>query len=229
MKTPKTPDGKIVTRYLDLMVEIKQRIAIIDSVIDRSEKGGNYLPPRATYEVLYLQLRYICELIALGSLLMHEDIPATRSATMMKTYAADHIMTMLHKLKPDFYPTPIAGAQTRKLSVLPGETQPRKHHHITPLKEGYLGRDDLKRLYAKTGEVLHQGTLKTLLSGQKREIDFTAITDWRDKIIALLKEHIISIGDGDVKVIVQMRPLGERAEATTSIAAPAGFRVPGID
>lgn len=236
MTKQKAPDNKIVTRYLDLMLEIKQRIALMNDVIEKSMKGEFPLPPRPTMELLYLQLRYICELIALGSLLMHEDIPSARSATMLKSYAADYIMTMLHKLKPDFYPTSIEKSEmllhTPQMPVtIPNLPRQPNHFHVTPRKEGYLSRDDLKKLYAKTGEILHQGNLKNVLAGTQREVDFNAIIKWRDLIMALLNSHIISIGNGDHKVVVSMQVDGDfRPKAVTIAAVPHGHawqRFPG--
>src|ERR1700689_5024190 len=87
------------------MHEIKQRTVIIgDACL------GKYAPsllPVAALELCYLQLRMICELIALSSLLAHGDIEAVSTRKTLTRYEADWILDRLFAIHPDFYPQPI--------------------------------------------------------------------------------------------------------------------------
>jgi hypothetical protein len=85
--------------YAGLMDEIKARISWIDAAIDQTSKWPDRV---AVYEFSYLQLRMVCESIALGCLIAHGDVGI---ANKLKTqYAADKIIAELGKLHPDVLP-----------------------------------------------------------------------------------------------------------------------------
>jgi hypothetical protein len=56
--------------YADLLEEAKVRIFSIDAVIG----GGAGIPDPLAREYAYLQLRMLCEVIALGCLVAHGDL-----------------------------------------------------------------------------------------------------------------------------------------------------------
>ncbi len=95
-------DEKALPAYAELMAEIKLRTEAIDVVL------GRQVPLRAKIaeELCYLQLRMICETIAIGCLLVHGDISAKKS-DLMKSYKADWIIKQLTELHPRFYPYPL--------------------------------------------------------------------------------------------------------------------------
>jgi hypothetical protein len=96
----------ILVSYCNLMEELKARHAIIRSILEEARHGRFALSPYILGELCFLQLRMICELIALGCLLIHGDIPATRTNRMQKAYGADWIIGRLEELHPSFYPLP---------------------------------------------------------------------------------------------------------------------------
>jgi hypothetical protein len=77
--------------YADLLEEAKIRIASIDAAI--SGRAGLSAPLVREYS--YLQLRMLCELIALGCLTAHGEIKATQAPKLQKEYAADKIIKRL--------------------------------------------------------------------------------------------------------------------------------------
>jgi hypothetical protein len=111
------------------MEELKRRRNIIADVLASKIN----LPQGIAIELCYLQLRVICELIALGCLAAHGDIPATRSGKMRKAYAPNTILTELLRLHPQFYPVP--GKQVLSSSGVPTD--------VLPIRKGYLTKDDL--------------------------------------------------------------------------------------
>src|SRR5665213_3618026 len=119
--------------YCDLMEEIKARHSIIENVF----AGKFNLPPFAASEFCYLQLRVVCELIALACLAAHGDIEATRKGKLFKAYNADQIIKDLGRLHPDFYPRPTK-------QVIDDKGVPIK---VTPITSGYLTKEDLLTLY----------------------------------------------------------------------------------
>ncbi|MGA7124937.1 MAG: hypothetical protein WBZ19_01415, partial [Chthoniobacterales bacterium] len=100
--TKQQQDASIL--YANLLEEAKIRIASIEAVI--SGRAG--LPAPLVREYSYLQLRILCELIALGCLTAHGDIKATQAPKLQKEYAADVIIKRLENLHPNFYPMQFA-------------------------------------------------------------------------------------------------------------------------
>src|SRR6266850_2561007 len=86
--------------YVAILEETKVRIDCINTALN----GRTTLPERSAVEFCYLQLRMLCELIAVGCLVVHGDIEGTKG--LRKAWAADEIMKRLEKLHPDFYPHP---------------------------------------------------------------------------------------------------------------------------
>jgi hypothetical protein len=64
-----------VHRYLPLMHELAIRIDLVAHACD----GKLNLNPPYAREYAYLQFRRMCELIALGCLLLHGDLPAAQT------------------------------------------------------------------------------------------------------------------------------------------------------
>ncbi len=87
--------------YGGLMGEVKFRLGAIRYALD----GKTGLHEAQVREFGFLQLRIICELIALGCLIVHGDIEETKSRRF-KTHAADDILNNLERLTPEFYPRP---------------------------------------------------------------------------------------------------------------------------
>ena len=89
-------------RYLEIMREIRFRIDCCNHVIQRNVR----LPDQFADELIFLQFRKICELIALSCLVAHGDIKAVSSPKMEKAWSADLIMRQLANIHPEFYPVP---------------------------------------------------------------------------------------------------------------------------
>src|SRR3954462_11096767 len=86
--------------YSGLMDEMRMRVETVEFAIT----GLLKFHPVIIRELSYLQLRMICEMIALGCLLAHGDIPATKP--LRKAWSADDIFKTLERLHSDFYPHP---------------------------------------------------------------------------------------------------------------------------
>jgi hypothetical protein len=179
--------------YADLLEEAKGRVFSIDAAID----GRAGIPDPLTREYAYLQLRMLCEVIALGCLVAHGDLYATQAVKLQKEYAADKIIKRLERLHSNFYPHAI------RLTVTPG------HVHFDRLDTGFLTKAELIKLYAGCGDQLHRGSLKRLLSTPARgqATDFADIVGWRNKIVTLLDQHhIASLDNLSHFICVLQRP-----------------------
>jgi hypothetical protein len=171
-------EASTLKAYVGLMDEIKLR----DEIVRTPTRLTPVLHPYVIYELSMLQIRMICELIALGCLVSHGDIPELKTVRVQKAYAADWIMRQLERLHSDFYPRP--GPLVDKGGV----------PHIEPIKTGYLSKTEMIELYGICGRYLHRGSLRTVVLKKKvPSRDFDELQAWRNKIVALLNHHHISL------------------------------------
>lgn len=176
--------------YGAIMGEVKFRIEAVNHTL----LGGTGLLSPFANEFCFLQLRMLCELIALSCLVAHGDIKETKSLKFKKAWQADDIIKMLENLHPDFYPIPIADAG-KKDGVRAFDQR----------RDPYLTKEDILTLYAKCGQVLHRGTLKKLISKTPPvQVHFPDILAWLQKISALLSAHRILLFSGGEMILCQL-------------------------
>lgn len=173
------------TLYANLMGEVKVRI---DCIGTTCQGRGSY-PSVVVREFCYLQLRMLCELIALSCLVAHGDIESLKSHKTGKAYSADDMLSRLEKLRPHFYPIP-----ARQIPR-PG---PPPHMEMAAINPSPLPKQELLSLYGKTHRYVHRGSLKTLLSADApidQSINIPEIIGWAQKINDLLSSHIIAVSE----------------------------------
>jgi hypothetical protein len=176
-----------INLYTKLMEEAKSRLSCINLAVT----GRTGLPSPAIREFCFLQFRMICELIALGCLTAHGDIEATTK--LRDEWSASNIVNQLDKLHPDFYPFPSVKETTGR------------HHHLTPIKEGYLTKAELLSLNGKCGDILHRGSLKKLMSPRSPlQVHFPDIDVLARKIARLLEIHSIALIGGNAYLMCLM-------------------------
>lgn len=180
---PTKSDEAAKDLYQSIMVEVMIRAYSINS----ATRAPTSIPQPLIREYCYLQLRMLCELIALGCLVAHGDI--TKTKYFQKAYKADDILQQLEKLHPNFYPQPFKPDFTPRTAA-----NPVGGIHLGEMDQDYLKKDDLIRLYAKCGSVLHKGNLRRLLAIKMTpEADpYREITFWGQKMLNLLSAHRIS-------------------------------------
>ena len=108
--------------YADLMAEVKFRMTSIQTATN----GLTGLPSPLVREFCFLQLRMICELVALSCLTVHGDIKAARSKKLTKEYSTERIFQQLENMHPDFYPHPVRVVKTGPTS-----------HHMSEIPTGF--------------------------------------------------------------------------------------------
>jgi hypothetical protein len=170
--------------YSILMQEAKQRLLAMDTALG----GQTGLPKVAIREYCFLQLRMLCELIALGCLTAHGDLVTGK---LKGTYQADVIIRRHQRLHPKFYPYAATDSET-----------------ATELKEDVFTKEELINLYRKCGDVLHRGTFQTLWSRDRyADADIEDIRTWKRKIEALLSYHTILMADGRTAALFRLRDI----------------------
>jgi hypothetical protein len=185
---PTQADLDAASAYSSIMEEAKLRALSINTITG-APVG---LPVPLLREYSFLQLRMLCELIALGCLVAHGDIEGAKAA-LQKEYKAGVIVKRLEKLHPNFYPSP------RKPIFSPG------HVHLDDYDGEFLTKDELLTLYGRCGDVLHRGSLRDLLGPKSQPpTDFRDIHGWGQKILNLLSVHLISRVGGNFHFIVAL-------------------------
>jgi len=167
------------------MDEVKVRIDCISTTCN----GRGSYPTVITREFCYLQLRMLCELVALSCLVAHGDMASLQSHKIGKAYSADEILDRLTKLRPHFYPI----AVRQELHF--GPPQSFTLHGIDPSP---LPKEHLLSLYGKTHRHLHRCTLKKMLSMDTpidTKVNIPEIISWAQKLNDLLSTHTIAINE----------------------------------
>jgi hypothetical protein len=166
--------------YVGLMEEAKVRFYVIDMAIS----GRTGLPERGVREFCFLQLRMLCEVIALACLTANGNIKETQGKDLKSGAYADKIIRRLATLHKDFYPRPAI------------DTRTPDGIHLAAIAEPFLTKDDLIKLYSQCGNNLHRGSLKRLQSPQiQSPTHYQDIVEWTSKTIKLLDRHYITLSD----------------------------------
>jgi len=188
--------------YCRLMEEILIRDELLKHVVHGGLAHGPTMalqPDKlmiAKVEFAYLQLRMICELVALGCLVAHGDIAEARTSKLLKSYEPHVIIKSLEKLHPSFFPQPSKQAQA---------TDSRKIRWLTPITAGFLTKEELLKLYSECGRFLHRGSLQKMLAAPDFIPDTGKPIEWADKIWTLLEHHQIQTADPMVSLIGLMK------------------------
>lgn len=192
--------------YAGLMQEIKIRFQSIDFAVNG---GMQSISPNIIQEFGFLQLRFICELIAFGCLVAHGDIRAAQAPRLIKEYAADKIIQELDRLHPKFFPRPVTISPTPE------------GFHTEDREANALTKTEIATLYGRCGNFLHRGNLKKMLSATAPlQVNFPEIAKWTNKIVALLDTHHIASFDNRLHFFCQMLPPGQPVSVALAESPP---------
>lgn len=180
-----------IRAYLPLMHELTIRM---DLVAHACEGRLNLSPPYAR-EYAYLQFRRMCELIALGCLGLHGDLPEAQTQAAKKEWNAEKIMRLLHRSYPHSFPQSVIRETTPKGWSIQANSKPNA-----------LTLEEFRTLYSECGEVLHRGTIRSLhASVPLTEMDYQKVIDWQRKVVDLMNEHLIGRANAAGFYVVSLR------------------------
>lgn len=169
---------------LDLYSQLMQAIKVRTNFLVGFANNSRGLPVFHVAETFHLQVRLVCETLALACLVAHGDLKGARSNRLASAYRADFIMNALEKLHAEFFPRP-----TRQ--ILRGSVPVA----IEDIKDGFLTKDELLESYHTADNYLHAGHLKDLVAKRPRNFDFNHMRDWLAKLGVLLSHHNIYLAD----------------------------------
>lgn len=189
--------NRIGAIYSGFMHEIKLRLAAIDAALQRIAEAGESETAFLDAEFCYLQLRMICEIIALSALIAHNELQEANTKVLLKDWNADSIFNRLSAVNADCYPLPL------KTVVLPSGEK-----HLERIEAPYLTRAELKKTYHACGQNLHRGMLAHVLSGKRRAYDIEPIRGWFASIGQLLDQHAVLLPELNAALLIQMEDEG---------------------
>ena len=185
-------DDNSRSTYLNILAEIKHRLDAVDHVLN----GQIPIAAKVAEELCILQFRFVCELIAIGCLVLHNDLALSKSGVLAKAWNAGQIFKRLGTLHPDFYPHPLKPDTGNKFRW---ET----------FEGNYMTKDSIIEIYDKEfGAALHRGTVRKIFKDDP-PLDFPKIQKHRIKLTNLLNRHTIISADRQHICHFNMCPIGE--------------------
>jgi hypothetical protein len=170
-------ERKISVDYANVLNEIRVRVDSFQTILT----GTSSLPDWLTAELLYLQLRLLCELVAIGCLVAHGEIEKEKLGQVLKRHEPGIALQKLESLHPDFFPKPITVSSNGN------------RHHIEFIEDGYLTKAQFFDLYAECHRHLHRGSVAHIYSqtNPKQPPKVADAVAWAKKLLALLNTHHI--------------------------------------
>ena len=185
--------------YCALMEEAKIRFDIINGAY----RNEAHYPAAMVREICYLQFRLLCEIIALGCLVAHGDIPEAQA--IGDTYEPGKIIKRLEQLNPHFYPQPVEPVRTSGGLEIAG--RPDTDH---------LKKDELPALWGRTGDVLHRSPMVKMFKQMKSSVaDHADIFEWSAKITGLLNCHWMTLVENKKGMLVSLSAEDTKRPAAT--------------
>lgn len=178
--TPAEMEAAMVL-YAAIMTELKIRLRWLEYAAN----GKTGMDAQMVTEFGFLQLRMACELVALGCLVAHGDLAATKTGKFQSVFSADTILKGLENLNPNFFPTPWVQVPT----------SPGHHHFEDRSADDFTTKEELLVLYGRVcGNVLHKGSLKNLMKPVPPvQKNFPALMEPAQRLANLLSIHRISL------------------------------------
>lgn len=174
--------------YRSFMEEIKVRTATIDRYLQRvtDQKGEGDCFTDAESSIL--QVRYICELIALATVAAHGLVGVT--SRIRDEWNADRIFKLLEGMNANSFPRAVRPSTTVKNQF--------------ELQKGEMDGGELRKVYNACGENLHRGAMKHFFNEKRRAYDPHELVDWVNRIKALLNMHVVMILEAGIIIYVTL-------------------------
>lgn len=178
--------------YVDWMEEIKRRVEVVEGFLS---KQCNAMYVQTTAESIALQVRKILELIALSSLVANREAYARHRKNFEKDWHAKRILQTLEKANPSYFPVPyrqIVEKDTGKVTEI-------KH-----IKNGYLTKNELEKLFDACCDLLHAENPFSPDSNSAQRF-LASVPSWLSRLKKLLNHHTIQLVDRDLQFWVMMK------------------------
>jgi hypothetical protein len=194
--------------YCGLMEEIKIRVKNIQLFLT-----GHVLPPfpgAIAREHCFCQLRMICETLAIGCLVIHNQTSEVKA--FEKLWNAKDIMDRLEVLNPFSFPKPV------RITRYPDGAP--IGFDVIPITPPSLTKDSFLTLYGRCGDALHRGHLRKIATNiPLAPVSLQEIGEAVNNVMNLLRAHQISSADYTHHFICVMENTpGGKCAIVTSLA-----------
>jgi hypothetical protein len=175
------------------MEEIKWRLRVVRDKVEpiKEHPGGDMEQQLLDLELSYLQIRFVCELIAMSALNAHHSYGLTKE--LLDEWHADQIFAELENINPHCFP----------VHVWSGRGDDGVWHFQTSPDYG-LTRQHLRQIYGRCGDNLHRGFLRNALTGKEKLYNVNDLWRWTGQIKATLDEHVILFPKEKRVILVNM-------------------------
>lgn len=192
--------------YHEMMTEVKLRIMAINEHLSDIRNCSDQSRAIFHAEFCFLQIRMICEIIALSSLAAHSTIGLSKGA--LKEWNAERIFADLLKINPHCFPKAVSVDQLDKGVIADIETPT-------------IGLLDLKRIYSGCADMLHRSRGVHIVKRNSKNVDVSSIRMWGNDLVTLLANHMIYVANIETFFLVSLSvpPKGEVQVALAELAS----------
>lgn len=184
-----------IEKYCFLMERVKQRDAIIVSLLNKSFPITDAL----LSEMVALNFRKTLECVAFGSLVTHREQYNKLKRNIQHVWKAAEILDAVRQVNNKFFPVP---AEVKKLEEKNGVGF--YHLQPPPLDSTSLTESDFASLYDRCSGLLHEQ------NPYGSSFDYCSFLRdavlWRNKITRLLNVHTISLLGGGYHLVMMNAP-----------------------
>lgn len=173
------PDDDILALYGSLMAEVKARVDYVANAAGQYQHGSDGTANQFELEGWYLQLRRVCELVALAVLTAHSGDPAFIAGLADKPHA-DYLLGQLGKLSIDAVPQQAMFLEVDDTLFAMVPNQNREEF-----------REAIRALYVHCNNVLHAGHLNFLRKFREKEVSMNYINTHISLLTERLDQHAV--------------------------------------
>lgn len=136
-----------------------------------------------------------------------------RRQNYKKNGAANAILKALEQLHSAFYPRPFKQPKH-------GDDVPA-NFSFEPVTDPYATQADLIQLIGQSGNNLHRGSAKRILSvNSPIQVNFPEIITWHNKIEVLLRVHLMPLFESNTLFICILRNIDDAERVQVVLAEP---------
>lgn len=184
----KESSNKILTKYLDLMMEIRRREEVI---ICFHEEHCNAKYLIVNHEIIFFQLRKILEIIAKSPIIMNEEKYRLVSKKAEHDWRIKDIIKKLKMSNPNYYPNPVYYAE-------------KDMDEIVNRTEGHLTEEELIEAYDYCSDFLHSDNPLKPKKNTNFDKEWLWVVHIMNKIHLLLNFHTFYPERGDMFYHISM-------------------------
>ena len=169
--------------YIALMQQVVIRLDAVALSLAEAKSNPDHVNNWQNAEFCYLQIRKVCEYVALAVLAAHGEYDGAKASNLEKEWHAAELFDKIAQLNPYSFPIPI--------QIQHDQNGVGRHHLAPGIVKIQLS--EISGIYGSAGARLHVGSLRNLLSGRLPPYDLAEVADWRNRFVQTLNIHSIRL------------------------------------